>query len=207
VHKDRGSAKVIDFDGRRVTLQFDRGPHKKVVMDKIIPADISWVDHQIASLKRKLSDGKEVTKSEIQRIVRRIAIVHNLTKPRAKLQTYAEAKRALEGMIGKIQTRLKGDKMGKAEVEAFLIELEDLQTRIPATAKAEWSGDKPRKWASDFRNVRKALVKLRRKANPCIGFHFHGKDADDLLKAVEQSNARTRGVAKKNPTAKRARKY
>jgi hypothetical protein len=206
-YKEKGKlktvAKIIDFDGRKMTLRFDRGADKKVGMDKAVPAPIVWVDRQIKALEEKVSDGEDIAKVEIQRVADKMKSIHNLTKQRSKLQTYSEANRALESMIGKIQNRLAGDKMDKAEVEKFLLELEELQTRIPSTAKAQWPPGKPREFASNFRSVRKALVKLRRKANPCIGLHFHGKDADELLAAVEKSNARQRKkVAKKNPSRK-----
>ena len=84
-------------------------------------------------------------------------------------------------------------------MESFLLELEDFHNRVPARMKSEWAKSDQRQWAGDITKVRKALVKLKRKANPCIGFHFHGKDADELLKAVEASNARQRKGVKDNP--------
>jgi len=110
-------------------------------------------------------------------------------------------------MVGKIQTRLTGDKMDKDTVESFLHELEEFQGRIPSAARSEWSKADQRQWASDVNAVRKSLIKLRRKANPCVGFHFHGKDADELLKAIEKSNERQlKGAPKKNPTKKKVAK-
>lgn len=45
--------------------------------------------------------------------------------------------------------------------------------------------------------------KPARVKNPCIGLHFHGKDANELLEAVEKSNKRQ---AKKNPRKKKAKR-
>lgn len=203
-HKDYGSGIVIDNDGRKITVKFEGMPYKEMTKAKLTPGPVMWVDAQFHALNNKFEKGRAIAKSDIQRIVAKIVKIHNHTKPRGKLKTYKESKRALESLIGKIETRLSGDKMDKATVESLLLELEDFHNRVPARMKSEWAKADQRQWAGDVTKVRKALVKLKRKANPCVGFHFHGKDADELLKAVEESNTRTRGkvAAKKNPSGR-----
>jgi hypothetical protein len=198
VHEKRGFGRVLESDGRRVLLRFDHGSDKRATMNEVIPADVAWVDSQFASLNTRIRRGEEITKADLERIVRKMKSIHDVTKPRPRLRTYGEAKRALGTLIGKIQTRLTGDKMDKAEVESLLLELESFQRRISSSDKADWSKPDQRQWATDVSKVRKGLVKLRRKANPCVGFHFHGKDADELLKAIEAS-AKRQGKPKENP--------
>jgi len=205
--KKYGSGIVIDNDGRKMTVKFEGIPYKEMTKASLTPGPVMWVDAQIDAIKNKFKKGRAIEKSDIQRIVAKIVKIHNHTKPRGKLKTYKESNRALEALIGKIETRLSGDKMDKATVESFLLELEDFHNRVPARMKSEWAKSDQRQWAGDITKVRKALTKLKRKANPCVGFHFHGKDAGELLKAVEESNARQRKGVKENPTAKRARKY
>jgi hypothetical protein len=204
--KRYGTGVVVDNDGRKITVSFEDGPSKKLTKVDLVPAPILWVDAQLHSLKEKFKKGRSVAKSDIQRIVAKIESIHSQTKPRAKLRTYSEAKRSLGSLIGKIQTRLAGDKMDKSAVEALLLDLEEVQTRVPARSQSEWNKVDQRQWATDVSKVRKSLVKLRRKSNPCIGFHFHGKDADELLKAVEKSNSRQRAAVKSNPGKKKATK-
>jgi len=198
-HKDYGSGIVIDNDGRKITVKFEGVPYKEMTKAKLTPGPVMWVDAQFHALNNKFEKGRAIEKSDIQRIVAKIVRIHNHTKPRGKLKTYRESKRALEALIGKIETRLSGDKMDKATADGLLLELEDFHNRIPARMKSEWAKADQRQWAGDITKVRKALVKLKRKANPCIGFHFHGKDAGELLKAVEESNARQRKGVKDNP--------
>jgi hypothetical protein len=205
-HKDYGAGKVLENDGRRLLVAFE-DREKKLTRDSVTPADVAWVDRQFSALKVKVKRGQEITKSDIQRIIRRMKDIHNRTKQQGALRTYAESKRALTSLVGRIQTKLTGDKMDKDTVESLLFELEDFQSRIPAAARSEWSRADQRQWASDTNAVRKSLVKLRRKANPCVGFHFHDKDADELLKAIEKSNERQlKSAPKKNPGKKNVAK-
>lgn len=198
VHKKHGFGKAVEYDGRRVTIHFDKGPAKKATMDEVIPAPVHWVDKQFESLGSRMRRGEEISKEDIERIIRRMKSIHDVTKPRARLRTYAESNRALKQLIGKIQTRLTGDKMDKAEADKMMLELEDFQRRISSADKSTWSKVDQRQWASDVSKVRKAIVKASRKKNPCVGFHFHGKDADELLKALEASASR-QGKLNKNP--------
>jgi hypothetical protein len=196
-HKSHGSGRVVEYDGRRVKFAPDDGrAHITATMDKVIPADVAWIDGQIAGFAQRMRVGEELTKQDLERVIRRINKVHLLTKPRARIRTYAEAKRSLGALIGKIQARLAGDKMDKAEAEKMLLELEDTQQRISSADKATWAKTDQRQWASDVAKVRKAIKKSTRKNNPCIGFHFHGKDADELLKALEGSAKRQQKAVK-----------
>lgn len=191
-----GFGKVLEYDGRRVLVLLDDGREKRLGMTEVIPGDVAWVDSQFASINKKIKRGDEITKSDLERIVRRMKRIHDRTKSRKKLKTYAESKRALNALVGKIQTRLTGDKLSKKELEALLLELESFQRRISASDKSSWDKADQRQWANDVSKVRKSLIKLRRKPNPCVGFHFHGKDADELLKAIESSSARQMKTAK-----------
>lgn len=203
VDPKRGFGKVVESDGRKITVIFDDGREAKLTMTEAIPADVAWVDSQFASVNKKIKRGDEISKQDLERIVRRMKYIHDKTKSRKKLRTYAESKRALNALIGRIQTRLTGDKMDKKEVDTMMLELEDFQRRISASDKSSWKKEDQRQWANDISKVRKSLVKLKRKKNPCVGLHFHGKDADELLRALEGSAKRQeKSKLKKNPKKK-----
>lgn len=206
-HKKYGPGIVIKSDNRRVTMRPESGGSDvTVAITDLTPGPVFAIDTQFKALDEKFKRGREITKGEVQRLVKKIADIHNMTKPRHSLRTYAESKRALDAFVGRIQTKLVNDKMDSESLEQLIVELDELAKRVPSTAKAEWSRADQRQWANDILKVRKGLVKLRRKANPCVGFHFHSKDADELLRAIEASNARQRKSVKKNPGKKKSAK-
>ena len=144
-----------------------------------------------------------VTENDLLRVARRIEDIHNITKPRKRQFTYSESKEKLQNLISRIEKKLSSEKTGKKEIQSLIIEVDEFAKKFPAKMKSEWSKMEQRKWATDLGNVRKSLVRLGRRKNPCVGLHFHGKNADDLLKAVEASNSRQRKKVAKKKAAKK----
>jgi len=169
--------------------------------DPRVKEDLEWVTLQLRSLDIKFKRGESIRRS-LERVAKKIHDIHNRTKPRKELKTFAQAKRGIGEFVVAIQEYAESGDVSSSGIDRLQRELETFSRRFPPTAKAGWEKGDQRKFASDLRKIRLALDALRpkrgRKKNPCVGLHFHGKDADDLLKALEDSGKR-QGKPKKNP--------
>jgi len=165
-----------------------------------VKEDIEWVTAQIRGLDVKFRRGESIRRG-MERVAKRIKDIHNRTKPRKVLKTYADAKKGVRDFVVVIQEYSQGD-VTSGGIDNLQRELETFSRQFTPKAKADWATADRRKFATDLRNLRKALEALRpkgrRKKNPCIGLHFHGKDTDELLKALEES-AERQTKPKKNP--------
>lgn len=173
--------------------------------DPRLEEDVEWIDAQLRSIPIKFRRGESVRR-DIARVMRRIKDVHNRSKPRKQLKTYAQARKGLRDFVVAIGEYSQED-VTAAGVDRIQNELEKFARQFTPKAKAEWKKEDARQFATDLRKVRKGLDMLRpkrgRKKNPCVGLHFHGKDADDLLKALEGSAERQTKKVKKNPSKKK----
>src|SRR5690606_9301458 len=143
-------------------------------------------------------------------VAAKILDIHNRTKPRKALSDYKDAQEAIANFASAIQRYRSGD-LTPAQIDKLQRELEELSRDFPPQAKAQWSKDEQRKFGGDIRKIRKKLEDLRpkrgrktnpkkaAKKNPCIGLHFHGKDADELLEAAEKSAKRSQKSVNENP--------
>lgn len=169
--------------------------------------EVEFIDQQFRTLHDRARRGEDI-RSRLDRLQERIKDLHLLTQPRAHLPTYAEAKRGVESFVEAIKEYSQRE-MTPAGVDRMKFELEKFARGFKSEAKAQWSKVQQREFATDVRRLYKALERLKsqagRKKNPCVGLHFHGKDADDLLKAMEEASKRIdrspqlRKLAKENP--------
>lgn len=181
--------------------------YKHAKKDPRVQEDIEWVSAQIKGLDTKFRRGESIRRG-LERVAKRIKDIHNRTKPRQRMKSYADAKKGVGDFVVVIQEYAQSGDATSAGVDRLKRELEDFSRQFPSSAKSQWSRSDQRQFATDISNLRKALDALRpkgRKKNPCIGLHFHGKDTDDLLKALEKSAERVeaspslRRAAKGNP--------
>ena len=159
------------------------------------------------SIPIKFKRGDSVRR-DVERVVRKIKDIHNRSKPRKRLKTYEDAKKGVRDFVVVIQ-EYSQEAVTASGVDRLKDELEKFARQFPSTMKTEWTKVQQRDFASDVRKLRKSLDLLKpkkgRKKNPCIGLHFHGKDTDELLKALEKSAGR-QGELKENPKKKKASK-
>ena len=184
--------------------------------DPRVQDDIEWVNAQIRSLSDRFERGESI-RLGMERVARRIKDIHNRTKPRAKLQDFDSASQGIQDFADGIKEYAKGG-VTPSGIDKLQFELEEFSRQFSPQAKAEWTKDEQRKFGGAIRKLRKALDGLRRRRkenptkasgklpNPCVGFHFHGKDADELLEALEKSSKRmSAGVVevRENPKKRR----
>ena len=206
----RKPGKKVDETSRRKTEEAQlyaglvdqwKKVYRHAKKDPRVQEDVEWVTTQLRGLDVKFRRGESIRRG-IERVAKRIKDIHNRTKPRRRLKTFADAKKGVRDFVVVIQEYSQGD-VTAAGIDRLERELADFAAQFSAKEKAEWGRGESREFGRDIRNIRKALEKLRpkrgRKKNPCIGLHFHGKDSDELLKALEESADRQTKKAKKNP--------
>lgn len=172
--------------------------------------DIEWVNAQLRSLSDQFERGESI-RLGMERVARRIRDIHNRTKPRAKLQDFDSASQGIQDFAGRIKEYASGE-ITPAGIDKLQFELEQFSRQFSPQAKAEWAKEEQRKFGRAIRELRKALDKLRPRRrknprkNPCVGLHFHGKDADELLEALEKSSRRMIAPTKTKENPKRRAK-
>jgi len=160
--------------------------------------DVEFVEGQLPVIRRKLNRGDDVS-FELRRVDKAVRDLHKLVKPRKTKRTFADVRRGLEAFVEET-ARLAKEGAPQKEVDQVLFELDEFSRSFSAKEKADFTMDERREMSRSIRKIQKALrmMKGRRKKNPCIGLHFHGKDADELLAAMEASAKRQKLEAKKN---------
>lgn len=90
-------------------------------------------------------------------------------------------------------------KSGRLDAEDLRSELDEVDFDYDNPKKRLVAGGRVPKGLSKTMAKRKAKAKATAKAkkNPCIGLHFHAKDADELLEAAEKSGKRQGNPKKK----------
>lgn len=161
--------------------------------------DLDYIESQFAAIKRRMDRGEDVT-GDLSRLERKIMGLHQMVKPRKRQRGFREAKQGIESFVERASKMAKEGPSG-AEVDKLMFEIDEFNRGFSAAEKSSMTKEQRQEISSDLRDLQSALRKMKRsgkgrKKNPCIGMHFHSKDADELLAAVEASAKRQQLEAK-----------
>lgn len=155
--------------------------------------DLDYIESQFAAIKRRMDRGENVT-GDLSRLERKIMGLHQMVKPRKRQRGFQEAKKGIESFVERASKMAKEGPSG-AKIDKLMFEVDEFNRGFSAAEKSSMTKQQRQEISSDLRDLQSALRKMKRsgkgrKKNPCIGMHFHSKDADELLAAVEASAKR-----------------
>lgn len=167
-----------------------------------LQGEIEYIENQFKAIKRRLEQGEDVG-GAIARLEKRVIDLHGLTKPRSETKTFKDAR---AGVMEFVKRGAEAAQRGasSAEVDEILYDLDEFGRSFSAKEKASFTPEERRELSSEIMKLHSALRKIKRsgkgrKRNPCIGMHFKGKDADDLLRALEASAKRMESSSRATP--------
>jgi len=173
-------------------------------LEGVVPYPIAVAQSRIFTLNEK--EKKGTTEGiDVQRALEAMQDVRSQYSESAQnldISSFEQAMKALASLGNQIRSSesMAGkDGPGADFYKARQKDLAKLEKDVTPRVRAGFTDSERRKFIRLLRSLSDYIRKKSRVNNPCIGLHFHGKDADEILQALENSSSRTR-VAKKNPT-------
>lgn len=211
VHNRTKSREILKgFDAAQNAIRDFASSIKEYGRGEVTPAGIDRLQRELEEVSRKFTpqDKAEWTIDEQREFGR------NLRKIRKVLESMRPKRGAKKNPKKRSKKPKPGDDSSKKEwLKKCTWVQEDGSTdylrprlrggRDPVAERREFQALK--KVASPKDSANK---KSNRKDNPCVGLHFHGKDADELMQAMERSAQRVgkTGSAITNPKKRSAKK-
>ena len=173
----RRPGRAVDEESRRKAQEAElyaalvdqwKKVYRHAKKDKRVKEDVEWVTAQLRGLDVKFRRGESIRRG-IERVARRIKDIHNRTKPRKVLWTYAEAQQGISDFAAVIEDYSR-ERVTAAGVDRLKTELETFSRQFTPAAKSKWTKTDQRKFATDVRKLHRAIDALRpgkkRKKNP-----------------------------------------